>query len=112
MTDSPPGCLIRPEGQLRERNRELFHSRAVAWIAVNHRWAGRRRRTSEDPTIVERGERLLHDLLRITAELGGTHFTGALYSAFRKYHRRSATLVGAMSWPYSGTWPHRPVTAA
>ncbi|MBV9011629.1 MAG: hypothetical protein JO272_06185 [Pseudonocardiales bacterium] len=43
--------------------------------------------SSEDSTIVGRGEQLLHDSLRITAELGGTHFTGALYSAFGKYHR-------------------------
>jgi D-psicose/D-tagatose/L-ribulose 3-epimerase len=43
--------------------------------------------SSEDTTIVERGEQLLHDSLRITAELGGTHFTGALYSALGKYPR-------------------------
>jgi D-psicose/D-tagatose/L-ribulose 3-epimerase len=43
--------------------------------------------SSEDPTVVERGAQLLHDSLRITAELGGTHLTGALYSALGKYHR-------------------------
>jgi D-psicose/D-tagatose/L-ribulose 3-epimerase len=43
--------------------------------------------SSEDTTVVERGEQLLHDSLRITAELGGTHFTGALYSALGKYQR-------------------------
>lgn len=43
--------------------------------------------SSDDTTIVERGEQLSHDSLRITAELGGTHFTGALYSALVKYHR-------------------------
>jgi D-psicose/D-tagatose/L-ribulose 3-epimerase len=42
--------------------------------------------SSEDTAIVERGEQLLHDSLRITAELGGTHLTGALYSALGKYH--------------------------
>jgi D-psicose/D-tagatose/L-ribulose 3-epimerase len=41
--------------------------------------------SSEDPTIVERGEQLLHDSLQITAELGGTHLTGVLYSALGKY---------------------------
>jgi D-psicose/D-tagatose/L-ribulose 3-epimerase len=41
--------------------------------------------SSEDTTVVQRGERLLHDSLAITADLGGTHFTGALYSALGKY---------------------------
>jgi D-psicose/D-tagatose/L-ribulose 3-epimerase len=41
--------------------------------------------SSADPVVVERGEKLLHDSLQITQELGGTHFTGALYSALGKY---------------------------
>jgi D-psicose/D-tagatose/L-ribulose 3-epimerase len=41
--------------------------------------------SSEDPAIVDRGAKLLHDSLQITADLGGTHFTGALYSALGKY---------------------------
>jgi D-psicose/D-tagatose/L-ribulose 3-epimerase len=41
--------------------------------------------SSEDAAVVERGEKLLHDSLAVTAELGGTHFTGALYSALGKY---------------------------
>lgn len=41
--------------------------------------------SSDDSAVVERGEALLHDSLRITRELGGTHFTGALYSALGKY---------------------------
>ena len=41
--------------------------------------------SSEDTTVVERGEKLLHDSLAITADLGGTHLTGALYSALGKY---------------------------
>ena len=41
--------------------------------------------SSEDPAVVERGAKLLHDSLVITHELGGTHFTGALYSALGKY---------------------------
>jgi D-psicose/D-tagatose/L-ribulose 3-epimerase len=41
--------------------------------------------SSEDPATVERGEDLLHQSLDITSRLGGTHFTGALYSALGKY---------------------------
>ncbi|MFF2652641.1 sugar phosphate isomerase/epimerase family protein [Streptomyces sp. NPDC058045] len=41
--------------------------------------------SSSDPAVVERGERLLHDSLAVTHGLGGTHFTGALYSALGKY---------------------------
>jgi D-psicose/D-tagatose/L-ribulose 3-epimerase len=41
--------------------------------------------SSDDQETVERGARLLHDSLRLTHELGGTHFTGALYSALGKY---------------------------
>ncbi|GAA2845961.1 sugar phosphate isomerase/epimerase [Streptosporangium fragile] len=43
--------------------------------------------SSDDPAVVERGEKLLHDSLAITDALGGTHFTGALYSALGKYGR-------------------------
>jgi D-psicose/D-tagatose/L-ribulose 3-epimerase len=41
--------------------------------------------SSEDTAVVERGETLLHDSLAVTAALGGTHLTGALYSALGKY---------------------------
>jgi D-psicose/D-tagatose/L-ribulose 3-epimerase len=41
--------------------------------------------SSEDLAVVARGEQLLHDSLRITAELGGSYLTGALYSALGKY---------------------------
>ncbi|MET1043319.1 MAG: sugar phosphate isomerase/epimerase [Microbacteriaceae bacterium] len=41
--------------------------------------------SSSDPAVVARGAKLLQDSLRITHELGGTHFTGALYSALGKY---------------------------
>ncbi|WP_433179749.1 sugar phosphate isomerase/epimerase family protein [Actinoallomurus sp. CA-150999] len=43
--------------------------------------------SSEDGAVVERGERLLQDSLAVTDRLGGTHFTGALYSALGKYDR-------------------------
>lgn len=43
--------------------------------------------SSDDPEVVARGAQLLHDSLRVTRDLGGTHFTGALYSALGKYGR-------------------------
>ena len=43
--------------------------------------------SSEDTAVVARGETLLHDSLAITSEIGGRHFTGALYSALGKYDR-------------------------
>jgi D-psicose/D-tagatose/L-ribulose 3-epimerase len=41
--------------------------------------------SSEDPDIVKRGAALLSDSLELTRRIGGTHFTGALYSALGKY---------------------------
>lgn len=41
--------------------------------------------SSEDSEVVARGATLLQDSLQITHDLGGTHFTGALYSALGKY---------------------------
>ncbi|MDQ1105742.1 D-psicose/D-tagatose/L-ribulose 3-epimerase [Nocardioides zeae] len=41
--------------------------------------------SSADTEVVARGEKLLQDSLQITHALGGTHFTGALYSALGKY---------------------------
>ncbi|GAA3151309.1 sugar phosphate isomerase/epimerase family protein [Nonomuraea roseoviolacea] len=41
--------------------------------------------SSDNLAVVERGEKLLHDSLAVTRGLGGTHFTGALYSALGKY---------------------------
>ncbi len=41
--------------------------------------------SSDDPEVVARGAKLLQDSLQITHDLGGTHFTGALYSALGKY---------------------------
>jgi D-psicose/D-tagatose/L-ribulose 3-epimerase len=42
--------------------------------------------SSSDPGTVERGAKLLQESLQITHELGGTHFTGALFSALGKYN--------------------------
>ena len=43
--------------------------------------------SSDDPVVVERGAALLQESLQITRDLGGKHFTGALYSALGKYGR-------------------------
>jgi D-psicose/D-tagatose/L-ribulose 3-epimerase len=41
--------------------------------------------SSDDPDVVARGARLLHESVHITHALGGSHLTGALYSALGKY---------------------------
>jgi D-psicose/D-tagatose/L-ribulose 3-epimerase len=41
--------------------------------------------SSDDPAVVARGAELLQYSLQVTAELGGTLLTGALYSALGKY---------------------------
>ncbi|HVX46951.1 MAG TPA: sugar phosphate isomerase/epimerase [Mycobacteriales bacterium] len=43
--------------------------------------------SSDDPGVVARGADLLAESIRVTAELGGTLLTGALYSAFGKFPR-------------------------
>src|SRR5213075_2478475 len=40
--------------------------------------------SSDDTATVERGAKLLQESLQITHDLGGTHFTGALFSALGK----------------------------
>lgn len=40
--------------------------------------------SSEDPEVVARGEALIHESIDVTAGIGGTVLTGALYSAFGK----------------------------
>jgi D-psicose/D-tagatose/L-ribulose 3-epimerase len=57
--------------------------------------------SSDDAGVVAKGEQLLHDSLRITRELGGTHLTGALFSALGKYGaplstRGRANVVGML----------------
>jgi D-psicose/D-tagatose/L-ribulose 3-epimerase len=64
--------------QLTEAGLQIACSRGLAFDADV---------SSDDPAVVARGEQLLHDSLHITAGLGGTHFTGALYSALGKYGR-------------------------
>lgn len=41
--------------------------------------------SSDDAAVVARGAKLLADSLQVTHDLGGRHFTGALYSALGKY---------------------------
>jgi D-psicose/D-tagatose/L-ribulose 3-epimerase len=61
--------------------------------------------SSEDLAIVARGEQMLHDSLQVTAELGGDHLTGALYSALGKYpyalndagRRNVVTVLGSLA---------------
>ncbi|MFR9800834.1 sugar phosphate isomerase/epimerase family protein [Pseudonocardia sp. RS010] len=48
--------------------------------------------SSDDPAVVDRGAKLLADSLQVTRDLGGTHFTGAPYSALGRY---SAPLTAA-----------------
>lgn len=43
--------------------------------------------SSDDTHVVRRGAALLQASLQITHDLGGSHFTGALYSALGKYSR-------------------------
>jgi D-psicose/D-tagatose/L-ribulose 3-epimerase len=66
----------RAARELREAGLAVACSRGLAFAADV---------SSEDPQVVARGEKLLQDSLRITHELGGTIFTGALYSALGKY---------------------------
>lgn len=40
--------------------------------------------SSDDPQVVARGQQLLQESLRVTADIGATVLTGALYSAFGK----------------------------
>lgn len=64
--------------ELREAGLDVACSRGLAFDADV---------SSEDPDVVARGARLLHDSLEATHELGGAHLTGALYSALGKYGR-------------------------
>jgi D-psicose/D-tagatose/L-ribulose 3-epimerase len=43
--------------------------------------------SSDDPEVVARGEKILHESLDVVAGLGGSILTGALYSALGKYGR-------------------------
>jgi D-psicose/D-tagatose/L-ribulose 3-epimerase len=82
LHDAPNLDVAAARRQLDEAGLKVACSRGLAFDADV---------SSDDPAVVERGEQLLHDSLRVTAELGGTHFTGALYSALGKYNRPLTT---------------------
>jgi D-psicose/D-tagatose/L-ribulose 3-epimerase len=68
----------RTRAQLDEAGLKVACSRGLAFDADV---------SSEDAAVVSRGADLLADSLEITHRLGGTFFTGALYSALGKYDR-------------------------
>ena len=78
LHDSPQLDVAAARAALREAGLGIVCSRGLAFDADV---------SSEDPAVVERGAVLLQESLQITHELGGTHFTGALYSALGKYSR-------------------------
>jgi D-psicose/D-tagatose/L-ribulose 3-epimerase len=82
LHDAPNLDVAAARRQLDEGGLKVACSRGLAFDADV---------SSDDPAVVERGEQLLHDSLRVTADLGGTHFTGALYSALGKYNRPLTT---------------------
>ncbi|WP_375001162.1 sugar phosphate isomerase/epimerase family protein [Aeromicrobium sp. CTD01-1L150] len=62
---------------LREAGLQVACSRGLAFDADV---------SSDDPAVVARGQELLQESLEVTHALGGTHLTGALYSALGKYN--------------------------
>ncbi|MEU3979276.1 sugar phosphate isomerase/epimerase family protein [Streptomyces sp. NPDC026672] len=76
LHDSVNLDVDRARAELAEAGLKVACSRGLAFDADV---------SSSDPAVVERGEKLLHDSLAVTHGLGGTHFTGALYSALGKY---------------------------
>ncbi len=83
LHDSPSLDVAHARAELDKAGLGIVCSRGLAFSADV---------SSEDPEVVARGAKLLHDSLEITHGLGGSHFTGALYSALGKYgHALSAT---------------------
>lgn len=76
LHDSPALDVVQARSELEEAGLGIVCSRGLAFSADV---------SSDDPEVVARGAKLLHDSLQITYDLGGTHFTGALYSALGKY---------------------------
>ena len=76
LHDSPTLDVAAARAELEAAGLGIVCSRGLAFAADV---------SSEDPTVVAKGAALLHDSLQITHDLGGTHFTGALYSALGKY---------------------------
>ncbi|RXZ48478.1 sugar phosphate isomerase/epimerase family protein [Agromyces binzhouensis] len=78
LHDSPALDVAAARAELEAAGLGIVCSRGLAFEADV---------SSDDPEVVARGARLLHDSLQITHDLGGSHFTGALYSALGKYGR-------------------------
>jgi D-psicose/D-tagatose/L-ribulose 3-epimerase len=78
LHDSPALDVAAARAELEAAGLGIVCSRGLAFDADV---------SSDDSAIVARGAALLHDSLQITHDLGGTHFTGALYSALGKYGR-------------------------
>jgi D-psicose/D-tagatose/L-ribulose 3-epimerase len=83
LHDSVNLDVPRARAALQEAGLQVACSRGLAFDADV---------SSDDPAVVDRGAKLLADSLQVTRDLGGTHFTGALYSALGKY---SAPLTAA-----------------
>lgn len=76
LHDSPALDVAAARAELEAAGLGIVCSRGLAFNADV---------SSDDSAVVARGAALLHDSLQITHDLGGTHFTGALYSALGKY---------------------------
>ncbi len=84
LHDSPTLDIPRARAELEAAGLGIVCSRGLAFSADV---------SSDDPEVVARGAVLLQDSLQITHDLGGSHFTGALYSALGKYGH-ALTAVG------------------
>lgn len=78
LHDSPSLDVSKARGELEAAGLGIVCSRGLSFTADV---------SSDDPKVVERGSDLLASSLQTTRELGGTHFTGALYSALGKYSK-------------------------
>jgi D-psicose/D-tagatose/L-ribulose 3-epimerase len=78
LHDSVNLDVDRARAELTEAGLQVACSRGLAFDADV---------SSDDSAVVARGADLLHRSLDVTHGLGGTHFTGALYSALGKYDR-------------------------
>ncbi len=78
LHDSPALDVPAARAQLQAAGLGIVCSRGLSFTADV---------SSDDPDTVARGVDVLQDSLQVTHDLGGTHFTGALYSALGKYDR-------------------------
>lgn len=78
LHDSPALDVAAARAELEAAGLGIVCSRGLAFEADV---------SSDDPAVVARGAALLQASLQITHDLGGSHFTGALYSALGKYGR-------------------------